>query len=137
MVGGQTGPQSGKGLSSLGGTERDRAEGAWKIAKERSKEHWFKQYRNLVKGSASLVMSNGLISALAYYNTRSGATNATKEAAKKLAEDIASFALPGTSDAANALDKLVKLKSRHYMLATNEVLANLRWLRQLVDAVGD
>ncbi len=95
MVGGQTGPQSGKGLSSLGGTERDRAEGAWKIAKERSKEHWFKQYRNLVKGSASLVMSNGLISALAYYNTRSGATNDTKEAAKKLAEDIASFALPG------------------------------------------
>ena len=134
MVNGQSGPQSDKGLSSLGGTERDRAEKAWGIVSGVKKESWFDQYRNLVKGSASLVMSNGLISALAYYTTRSGAT---KDAAKQLAEDIAKFALLDTHTPADALEKLVKLDSRHYMLATSEVLANLRWLRQFVDAVRD
>ena len=134
MTNGQSDPRADNSLSSLGGTERDRAEKAWGIASGVKKESWFDQYRNLVKGSASLVMSNGLISALAYYTTRSGAT---KDAAKRLAEDIAKFALSGIYDPVDALEKLVKLDSSHYMLATSEVLANLRWLRQFVDTVRD
>lgn len=135
MVDGQAAARSSKELSSLGGTERDRAERTWKIAKDCSNKDWFKQYRNLVKGSASLVMNNGLISALAYYKSRSGATEA---AAKQLAEDVAHFAFPGARSAEDALEKLVKLESSSdYMLKTREVLANLRWLRQFVDVVKD
>ena len=137
MVDGQAAARSSKELSSLGGTERDRAERAWKIAKDCSNNDWFKQYSNLVKGSASLVMNNGLISALAYYKSKSR-SGATEAAAKQLAEDIAHFAFPGARSAEDALEKLVKLESSSdYMLRTREVLANLRWLRQLVDAVGD
>ena len=58
-------------------------------------------------------------------------------ATKRLAEDIAKFALSGIYDPVDALEKLVKLDSSHYMLATSEVLANLRWLRQFIDAVRD
>lgn len=114
-------------------SERDRAMRAWKLVNEAAKRGFFDQYRNLVKGSASLVMSNGLISALTYFASRTGTT---KDAGLKLAKHISGFVFPGNFEPNEAIGRLVELDSSEYMLRTREVLANLRWLRQFVDVIA-
>ena len=111
--------------------DQRRAKYAWeKVKTHCESRNDFDQYANLAKGAPALIMSNGLMQALAYIYSR-------KEAEKKaLAEDLCEW-----------LSKAMKVKSEKfpdimtalqtmpvsdYMRATDETLQVLRWLRQFV-----
>jgi CRISPR type III-B/RAMP module-associated protein Cmr5 len=110
--------------------ENELAKEAWDEAYKANKalEGKYQSYRSLVKESASLIATNGLIAALAYFKTRTGPN---KEAGKQLAEFIESkIAIESQK---NAISKLLELDSRELLLTTNKILNYLKWLRQFVD----
>lgn len=92
-----------------------------------------KDYVSLVSGASALIMSNGLLQALAYYE------NKGKEA-KTIGGHIQSWILGGSRvDCSKvAFDKAVSemsgADSTQYITYTEEALAMLRWLRQLAKA---
>lgn len=84
---------------------------------------------SLASGAPALVMSNGLMQTLAYYKDKGH---------RALLEAITSWIGPkvlGTSgDFANVMNALHGGDSARYMLATEEALEILRWIRQFAKA---
>jgi len=120
--------------------DQHRAQFAWEAvnkAKRDLKE--FKEYKNLAKGAPALVMSNGLMAAIAFYQSRS------KAHATQLMNDMLGWLVlrfkddpgfkPLPTDFRSAMERLQKADSGFYMRATDETLALLKWLRQFADAV--
>ena len=116
--------------------DQKRAEFAWEaVSQARRKLRDFKEYRNLVKGSPALVMGNGLMAALAFYQSRG------KCYASRLMQDMLEWLIKrqgqsGVPQFAERMTAFQKMGTRDYMTATEETLAMLKWLRQFADAVA-
>ncbi len=109
--------------------EQRRAKYAWDKAKGQSKE-----YRNLVKSTPAMIMTNGLMQTLAFLKGKG------KEQHTALLSHIVGW-LHHTdvnlleAEAFDAvMTELSKMDSIRYQRATEEAMAMLRWLRHLADA---
>ncbi len=116
--------------------EQKRASYAWIKVQETKTS--IEDYRKLVKGAPALVMSNGLMQTLAYYQSRNDGQG------KKLVIHLAEWLKQQKNIGDGSFDSLMKALygsnndsscSARYMEATREALELLRWLRQLADAV--
>jgi len=112
--------------------DQQRAQFAWGCA---SRNAQVDGYRELAKGAPALVMGNGLMPALAYYQSRTGAN---KKPAELLLADLLGWLaarkfVPNNFGA--AMNAFFGAPSQEYMRATDETLAMLKWLRQFADAV--
>lgn len=115
--------------------DQQRAAFAWERADSARRSCGdFEKYRNLAKGAPALVMGSGLMSALAFWQSRS------EPAAERLAIDVLEWlAKRGALKAAafeKAMPAFMAMASADYMAATDETLALLRWLRQCADAMA-
>ena len=115
--------------------DQQRAQFAWTaVNKAHAVIANFGDYKNLAKGAPALVMGNGLMAAIAFYQSRG------KAPATQLMNDIlGALAMreghKGVPPFAAALTGFQSMKSQDYMRATDETLAMLKWLRQFADAV--
>ena len=112
--------------------DQQRARFAWGKAKERM-EHQ-KAYATVAKSAPAFIMANGLMQALAFYQSRKN------DEAKQLTADIAEWLqrrmLPTTTgEFESVMNGLYRMPSTQYMTATREALAMLRWLRLFTDAL--
>ncbi len=115
--------------------DQERAEFAWAKTEKANKE-----FKNLVSGAPSLVMNNGLMQALAFWQERRKQTHHAL-LVDALTEWLGTRVLQLPSNEARfaqVMAKLQKSDADSYFQATEEALAILRWLRQLAKArVGD
>lgn len=113
--------------------DQQRAQYAWERAKRNTAA--VGGYREMVKGAPALIMGNGLMATLAYYQSRTGLN---KEPAQALLLDLLDWLARRhnrPSDFALAMNEFFKDDAQRLMRATDETLAMLRWLRQFADAV--
>lgn len=109
--------------------EHQRAEYAWESARAGQKEAE-KEYKNLCKAAPALIMNNGLMQVLAFYQDKG------KEQHQALNRHLMQWLqrrFPNeiaNSDFDNVMHSLYRGNSRFYREATAETLALLRWLRQ-------
>ncbi len=120
--------------------DQQRAQFAWDCATQaRQSISQFSDYKNLAKGAPALIMGNGLMPAIAFYESRNKPHTSVLERnvlawlAIRFKDDRAFQPIP--RDYKTAMEKLLKADSEFYMRATDEALAMLKWLRQFADAV--
>ncbi|MBI4864468.1 MAG: type III-B CRISPR module-associated protein Cmr5 [Candidatus Riflebacteria bacterium] len=115
-----------------GSIDQKRAAHALRCVQALNSKGSSKEYVNLVKGAPALVMTNGLIAALAYLQNKS-------DDGRSVVKDILSWLrlreLSKTDDFQAAVCELVGERSVSYMRITEEALEFLRWLRQLAPAL--
>jgi CRISPR-associated protein Cmr5 len=114
--------------------DQKRAKYAWKRVQENRK---LDSYVKLTKSAPAFIMNNGLMQALAFYQSRK--TN--DKAAKAIVNDVIAWLQHKTSKQAGSasfestMQWLYTMPSSTYMQVTREALAMLRWLRQFADAL--
>ena len=112
--------------------DQERALFAWDCASRNAKVDG---YREMAKGAPALIMGNGLMPALTFYQSRTGSNQ--KPASLILADLLGWLAVrklvPNNFTA--AMTVFFGAPSPDYMRATDEALAMLKWLRQFADAV--
>lgn len=121
--------------------DQQRAQFAWdSVTQARKTIKEFSDYKNLAKGAPALIMGNGLMPAIAFYESRKNSAPASVLGNNVLAwlairfkDERAFQPLPTTFN--TAMERLLKADSGFYMRATDEALAMLKWLRQFADAV--
>jgi CRISPR-associated protein Cmr5 len=122
-------------MNNIMNLEQARAEFAWN--KIQALGYDLEEYRKLVKAAPALLMSNGLMQTLAYYQSRKDENN---DPAKKLVSHIREWLtkqdkVEPCNNFSELMKNLYEFKDpRHYMQATEEALEILRWIRQLADA---
>lgn len=107
--------------------DQDRAEYAYAWAQEYTNE-----YVNLVKGAPALIMANGLMQALAYYE---GKSKEGKRLVRQISKWLFKQKLSGGEDFSELMQSLYKGDAVKYMQATSETLEVLRWIKQFGAAV--
>lgn len=115
-------------LSDLG---QRRAAHAWKCVEQGCNS----EYTNLAKSAPALIMSNGLMSTLAFYAAKN------KDHHSKLLRHIIIWLgqrFPGIqrADFGATINFLHSASSSDYRSATEEALELLRWIRQFAPAVS-
>ena len=109
--------------------DQQRAAFAWKSVEGCSKE-----YMVLAKGAGALIMSNGLMATLAYYESKG------KDHHKALLKHINDWLHKQNKISSNkffdAMTSLHESNSADYRAATQEALDLLRWIRQFASAVN-
>ena len=112
--------------------DQQRAQFAWNCASRNAKVDG---YREMAKGAPALIMGNGLMPALAFYQSRTGSNQnpASLILADLLGWLAARKLVPNNFSA--AMTAFFGAPSQEYMRATEETLAMLKWLRQFADAV--
>ena len=108
-----------------------RAEEAWNMVKGTNKE-----YANLAKAAPALIMDNGLMQTLAFFENKKGA-------ATNLGEHIRTWVWKKLNPEKRFenvkfeefMGWLIEKDSDCYMQATEEALEVLRWIRQFASAV--
>lgn len=112
--------------------DQQRAQYAWERA---TRNAVVDGYREMAKGAPALIMGNGLMPALAYYNSRTGSNQ--KPAELMLADMLGWLAKRQMvrSKFSDAMTDFFGAGSQDYMHATEETLSMLKWLRQFADAV--
>ena len=112
--------------------DQQRAQYAWACATKNAK---VVGYREMAKGAPALIMGNGLMPALAFYNSRTGGN---KQPAELILADVLGW-LAKRQMVPNSFPDAMKAffgsVSQDYMRANDETLAMLKWLRQFADAV--
>ena len=108
--------------------EQERAKFAWEKVQGQSED-----YRNLVKGLPAMIMTNGLMQTLAFLEAKG------KDHHKNLVKHIVEWMnerkiIDQGNDFGKVMNRLYGCSSHEYQRITEEVLAFLRWLRQLADA---
>lgn len=117
--------------------DQKRAQFAWEAVNQARRElRDFKEYRNLAKGAPALVMGNGLMAALAFYQSRDKA-HATRLMNDMLGWLVRRQGQNGVPPFAASMTVFQQMNSRDYMAASDETLAMLKWLRQFADAVAE
>jgi CRISPR type III-B/RAMP module-associated protein Cmr5 len=107
--------------------EQRRAAFAW----EQVKGGVDKEYVSLANGAPALIMSNGLMQALAYYYNRGGKA---KDLADALLEWLDERGLVKEASFNMAMPGMAEMSSSKFICATEEALAFLKWLRQFAKA---
>jgi len=121
--------------------DQQRAQFAWdSVIQARKTIKEFSDYKNLAKGAPALIMGNGLMPAIAFYESRKNSSPASVIGNNVLAWLVIRFKderafQPLPSNFNTAMERLLKADSGFYMRATDEALAMLKWLRQFADAV--
>lgn len=114
--------------------EQQRAQFAWECAKEGTAVA-ADEYRNLAKAAPALIMNNGLMQTLAFYEDKG------KPHHKTLAAQLRRWIMkraggngqdPGFQP---MMDVLLRFQHDHYRQATDEALLILRWIRQFAAAL--
>lgn len=137
--------------------EQQRADAAWRFAQEGVALS--DQYKDLAKATPALIMNNGLMQTLAFFEHKGKAHHLTLATThpgevKQRIEDkgkahyltLATHLRRWVMTRAGGTDKdigfrpfmeiLLKADSQQYRQATEEALLLLRWLRQFAAAVG-
>jgi len=112
--------------------DQERAQFAWHCANRNARVDG---YREMAKGAPALIMGNGLMPALAFYQSRTGSN---KKPASLILDDLLGWLsnrklVPNNFSA--AMTGFFGASSQDYMRATEETLSMLKWLRQFADAV--
>ncbi len=116
---------------------QEMADYAWrKTRQELEKELEKENFVRLAKGAPALVMANGLMQALAYWQARG------KEAGKALVGILAGWLLkserPETHKGFKELmEKLHRASSSEFARDTREAIELLRWVKQFASALGE
>jgi CRISPR-associated protein Cmr5 len=106
--------------------DQDRAAYAWSKLSSCDKE-----YVNLVKGAPALVMANGLMQALAYYQDKSNKSKQAGELVSHVGEWLKRRGLTTDSKFDQVMKSLHEADAVNYMHATTETLEILKWLKQM------
>jgi CRISPR-associated protein Cmr5 len=120
--------------------DQQRAQFAWDSVTQARKEiREFSEYKNLAKGAPALIMGNGLMPAIAFYESKKKPhtlflqNSVLAWLAIRFKDERAFQPLPSNFN--TAMERLLKADAGFYMRATDEALAMLKWLRQFADAV--
>ncbi|HXH07487.1 MAG TPA: type III-B CRISPR module-associated protein Cmr5 [Vicinamibacterales bacterium] len=109
--------------------DQERAAYAWQCVAKCSKD-----YVNLVKGAPALIMSNGLMQALAYYQEKS-------QEGKQLVSHVGGWlrkcGLTSGDEFSQLMQSLHGSEAVTYMRATTETIEVLKWIKQVGAAVVD
>lgn len=126
--------------------DQKRAQFAWEAVNQaKNALPKFDDYKNLAKGAPTLIMGNGLMPAIAFYESRKK-KEVTVPHAAALRDTILAWLVsrfkeekvfqPLPKDFRSAMERLQQVDSGFYMRATDETLSMLKWLRQFADAVS-
>ncbi|CAK0748954.1 CRISPR-associated protein Cmr5 [Gammaproteobacteria bacterium] len=115
--------------------EQQRAQFAWEaVNNAHHAVPQFGEYKNLAKGAPALIMGNGLMAALAFYQSRD------KPHARLLVSNVLGWLARRRmvpNDFMAAMNGFFQASSLDYRIATDEALAMLKWLRQFADAISE
>lgn len=115
--------------------DQRRAKFAWDRVHDQSKGPDFEKYANLAKGAPALILSNGLMQALAYMETRK------EEQKKALSKDVCCWLTKTqgfkSDKFSDVMASLQTVSAGDYMRATDEVMQLLRWIRQFVSVAKE
>jgi len=116
--------------------EQRRSQTAWRFAQEGVALSG--QYKDLAKAAPALIMNNGLMQTLAFYEDKK-----SKAHHETLARHLRCWIMMAQSGGAAQdpkfqpfMEILLKADSAQYRQATEEALLFLRWLRQFAAALG-
>lgn len=109
--------------------EQERAKYAWESVQGCSKD-----YTNLAKAAPALIMNNGLMQALAFYESKDKGQHDTL--VRHLCTWLETQRLVSGADFATTMQDLYGANSPTYRRATEEALAILKWIRQFAAAVS-
>lgn len=131
--------------------EQMRSRQAWGDATRRFSESpkAFDGYRNCTKAAPVMIMDNGLMTTLAFYQSRKKGEDkpfvkdmvawlSTRKILDHVSIGVAGKVAPRntpTDPFTLTMERLLHSPSDTYQQATSEVLAYLRWLRQFADAI--
>ncbi len=114
--------------------EQQRAQFAWQCAQE-GVQVAGAEYRNLAKAAPALIMNNGLMQTLAFYQDKN------KDHHRELAAQLRSWIMVRLGDPdpdvrfEAVMRFLLDSDSSRYRQATDEALLILRWIRQFAAAL--
>ena len=124
--------------------DQQRAKYAWEKVEEAARQGCIKEYTNLAKSTASLVMNSGLMQTLAFLQSKSQPEHKLlrKDLRRWLGrtfggtrlENSESFPKEEGCQFEKVMDALYQSPPNIYMRANSEIMALFRWLRQLADA---
>jgi CRISPR-associated protein Cmr5 len=117
----------GNEMADMRSLDQERAEFAWGCVQGVGKD-----YTNLAKGAPAMIMGNGLMQALAFYESKSGHAGRLRE---HVADWLAKRKLVEGKDFQSLMKSLHGMEASGYMQATQEALEVLRWIRQFADAL--
>lgn len=109
--------------------EQKRAKHAWNAATGCDKD-----FRNLAKGAPAIVMSNGLMPSLAFWQSKG--KNHHKKLLNAILDWLHERKLVAAKDFVSAMNSLQDASSVQFMQATSETLEYLKWLRNFASAVN-
>ena len=114
--------------------EQQRAAFAWACANEGTQTAG-EEYRNLAKAAPALIMNNGLMQTLAFYQDKNKSHHALL--AKHLRQWVFQRAGGSKQDPGfnPLMEGLIKATPAQYRQATDEALLILRWIRQFAAAL--
>ena len=115
--------------SSKGSLDQQRAAYAWK--KVQDTRDGFDEYVNLARGAPALVMSNGLMQTLAFFESKKK-HHAVLSA--HICEWMKSRGLCPGALFKDVMESLLTAPSERYMWATEETLELLRWIKHFAGA---
>lgn len=108
--------------------EQKRSKFAWKCVQGCNES-----YVNLAKAAPALIMNNGLMQTLCFYNAK-GHQELLQQLSDCLKQRFPEQ-LAGVTDFASLMNKLLNADGSFYRQATEESLLVLRWIRQFAAAV--
>jgi CRISPR-associated protein Cmr5 len=109
--------------------DQQRAAYAWRCVSEVRSD----DYTNLAKGAPALIMSNGLMQTLAFYQSKNH-EELVRHIIGGVRDILARPGDPQMLDFNRAMERLHGGPSEQYMRATEEALEVLRWIRQFAAA---
>jgi CRISPR-associated protein Cmr5 len=114
--------------------EQRRSQAAWSYAQEGVARS--DQYKDLAKAAPALIMNNGLMQTLAFYEDKNKPHH--QALASQLRRWIMLHAGGADTDPGfqNFMSIMLKADSSSYRQATEEALLLLRWIRQFAAALG-
>jgi CRISPR-associated protein Cmr5 len=121
-------PTSRKGISNES-LEQQRAKFAWERVQGCSKD-----YTNLAKAAPALIMNNGLMQALAFYQSKG--KDQHLDLNRHLCEWLYKRGITQQADFAGVMTALHGADAMTFRRATEETLALLKWIRQFAAAVA-
>lgn len=107
--------------------EQECAAFAWRKVKGQPTE-----YVNLAKGAPALVMSQGLMQTLAFFQSKGEEHH--KHLLSHILEWLEKRKIIKVASFKEAMGELAEMSSENYLRATQEALAVLKWIRQLAAA---
>jgi len=95
-----------------------------------------KKYTNLAKAAPALIMQNGLLQTLAFYESKNEAQHQQLSQHLRRWINLRINGIDKDPGFRPLVDALLGSSSADYRLATQEALLLLRWLRQFAAALG-